>query len=500
MPSSKASKNKEDSTIVNYHVIGTSHFRCDSYKEVSTLIRETKPDGVIIELDPERLLRLTLDDATVRTAAITDPTVDAAGLIGDRWFGGDFLSAIETSKELDIPIFLGDEYPIETKQRFTNTLFDANSYSPKKLLAAMTSLFRPRLGRKIGRNSDILPVDVLSTFLEDPRKLLPLAATLVLPFLAVSFTIVLDANGANASSNDSLLLDNVLEILATSASLVVSFLASCKVYNNLIVDRDFVLTSNVQRAAATMALLKSNKLLRVRWTFSVNENEDGVATEQVLSPSSKHSSSKIPLFTLKNGLEKNAERNLNLFEPRWLKMVDRLLLSKTPEASSSKESFTIDSTSDRPTIGCVTCTNKFYSAINAANTTAAPNNGDPALFQEGRYADVIFRRRGRFGEVTSVTEGSRPSGARKVGVKMVGKEAFDLSSSKDENGRDRISVVRDGYLTASGLEAIDEDEIVIDTDVEDTPDEINIVVVVGLLHANGVLDCLSGTNTGNKDK
>ena len=450
-------------TTFHYHVIGTSHFKCDSHKEVSDLIRKEKPDGVVIELDPERLLRLTLDDATTRTRAMASTQADVETIIGERWFGGDFLSAIETSKEMDIPIFLGDEYPIETRQRFANTLLDAYSYRPDRLLGVMASFFRPREA-----GSEMLLVDVLGTFWEDPRKLLPLALTLSLPIVAVLLTILLeDATGKVSSSQ--------YEALATVLSLVASFVASCKVYNNLIVDRDDVLASNVRRAATTMALLKSKQLIRKRWTFTVEKNEDKDSPEDAILSES------IPLFTLKNPLEQNAVRNLNLFEPRWLKMIDRLLSKpthSTPDDSSAK---------DPKIIGCVTCTNKFYSAINAAS--------DPSLFQEGRYADVIFRRRGRFGELTNVVEGSRPSGARKVGARILGKEAFDLSSSRDENGDDCISVVKEGYLAASGLQPLEEDEEISHTNIENVPKEINIVVVVGLLHANGVLDCLSRSKT-----
>ena len=164
-------------------------------------------------------------------------------------------------------------------------------------------------------------------------------------------------------------------------------------------------------------------------------------------------------------------------------MIDRLLLSKPQEQEQHSKGeaeelaeFTSASTTtfrgEQRIIGCVTCTNKFYSAINVAE---AAKNNDPSSFIEGRYADVIFRRRGRFGELTSVTEGSRPSGARKIGAKIHGKESFDLSS----------------YLTASGLQPFNEDNSQIDIEAEAVPGEINIVVVVGLLHANGILEYLS---------
>ena len=463
-----------NTTIVNYYVIGTSHFRCNSYREVSALIKEIRPDGVVIELDPERLLRLTLDDAITATRNALLKTEDR---VGNRWFGGDFLSAIETSRQMDIPLFLGDEYPIETRQRFMDTLFDTDSYAADKLIIAIRSFFRPR---RINSNYD--SVDITGTFLEDPQKLLPLVATLSLPFLSVLFTLFLDVTGPKTSSH--------YETLASLLALLASYIASCKVYNNLIADRDVVLASNIQRAAKTITSLKCNQLIRKRWTFPVNGNEyEGALQQQSTEPDK----TAIPLFTLKNPLEQNAIRNLSLFEPRWLKMIDRLLLSemqqdsKNERADSDNQTSTPFSTNSR-VIGCVTCTNKFYSALNVADPSRTNNQ---SAFIEGRYADVIFRRNGRFGELTDVREGSRPSGARKVRAKIFGKEAFKLSSPKDENGSDQISVVPEGYLTASCLRPVAEDEVVDAIDVESTPDEIHIVVVVGLLHANGVLDRLS---------
>jgi pheromone shutdown protein TraB len=550
---------------INYYVIGTSHFSCNSYNEVSALINLVQPDACVIELDPERTLRLTLDHASTRIENT------------NRLFGADFLSAIETSKELDIPIFLGDESPIETRARLLS-LFDVDSYKSDKLLSTLVSLFRrSRHPNKDSKNknktedqSEILFVDVLGTFLDDPRKLLPLVTTLSLPVLALALTVIVDgstASGAAASAASivttevatTIVADTTtnsgffFEILPTILSLLISFVASCKVYNNLIADRDIVVASNAQRAAETIALLQSNQLIRKRWTFpayaSATNNgtyeEVVVAEEEVNDKSSTPSASAtIPLFTLKTPLEKNAVRNLNLFEPRWLKMIDRLPLSKQQQQSINNgeeasayvcvDAFTdtIDTTRtttinnnvrikdnnivEQQTIGCVTCENKFYSAVNIAE--AAEGNEKSLPFVEGRYADVIFRRLGRFGEVINVTEGNRPSGARKVSARIVGGESFELPSSKgNDRDDDRISVVPEGYLTATNLRPIinkdekifktdivsglstnnnsginnDKDNIGEYDDIETDDDEINIVVVVGLLHANGVLECLS---------
>jgi len=461
--------------IINYHVIGTSHFRCESYKEVSSLIHEVKPDGVVIELDPERTLKLTLDDAIKRQNI-------------DRWFGADFLSAIETCKSLDIPIFLGDEYPIETKTRFMDTLIDSNSYRPDNLLSAMTSLVVRRYHRQ---RHNILFVDVIGTFLDDPKKLLPIMSTLILPFLVFVVTTFIDksttiSSVTHASISSSAINININDLLITILSLISSFIVSCKVYNNLIADRDEVMASNAQRTAETIAMLKSNELIRKQWQFPVNVKEMNDENQPV-----KTATSMMALFTLKTPLERNDVRNLNLFEPRWLKMIDRV----QQQDQSTKENKPVGSGNDTAsscarTIGCVSCTNKFYSAVNIAATE------EPLSFTEGRYADVIFRRRGRFGEISSVREGTRPSGARKVSTNIIGKESFYLPSSKE------IFVASDGYLMASNLQPIDdghqEVNIISDSDREYNDvntvkggDIINIVIVCGLLHANGILEHLS---------
>ena len=113
---SNSNNNNKRSRRINYHICGTSHVRCNSYKEVSALINLVRPDATVIELDPERALRLTLDDAMLVAAADTSTRqvcVDDNDNVNDkslkkssleqikynRLFGADFLAAIEESKK-----------------------------------------------------------------------------------------------------------------------------------------------------------------------------------------------------------------------------------------------------------------------------------------------------------------------------------------------------------------------------------------------------------------
>jgi hypothetical protein len=394
---------------LKFIVIGTSHFRCKSAMEVTSLIEQVKPDGVVVELDPERVISLTKEGSTA-----------------EPLFGADFLAAIDTSRRMDIPLFVGDEYTKETKARLVSTALSPKTYGPGRL---MTS-FSPR--------SSSNSVDLIGTFVSDPLKLAPLAATIALPVFLFFATI-----------QDYRFDDGTADAL-TFLSIVLSFLATCKVFNILIADRDEILAASAINAASVISSLKKRETIRKRWTFIVDNDTDSETNE---NDSDKEQAT--PLFTLKTPLERGKIRTLNLFEPRWLNMIDSL--GKPP----SKSQF-----------GCVTCTNKFYSAVTI--------NG-----AEGRYADVIFNRKGTMATLTELTEESRPSGDRKVRASIEGGESFVV------NERD-LSVASKGYLVASNIVGGGDTYNPVESDGGfNKNEEIKIVVVVGLLHANGVIDRLS---------
>jgi hypothetical protein len=217
------------------------------------------------------------------------------------------------------------------------------------------------------------------------------------------------------------------------------------------------------RAAGVISSLKSKETIRARWTFTVNGNDAravGADFGDKRDDSGTQISRKIPLFTLKTPLEEGRIRNLNLFEPRWLKMIDDIT---SHETNDGKRSF-----------GCVTCTNKFYSAIQSDG-------------KEGRYADVVFRRKGMIANMIKLVEGTRPvSGDRKVNVQIEGEESFLVNENE-------LSISREGYLIAFNVHGDNgsiNDEEMEHAETLNCDADINIVVVVGLLHANGVIDRL----------
>lgn len=419
-----------DKEGAEFIVVGTSHYKCQSAQEVRAVIEEERPDAVLVELDPERVVRLT------KEYAMTSP---------DQDFGADFLSAIQVAQDLDIPLFLGDESTQATKARFINTLASPETYNPARLLAALFP------NKQQNEDKEPHQINVLQTFLQDPRKVMPLASSLALSLVLVTPLVCL-GQGVDSSSPQ----DSNAALLNVVFSVLFSLIISTKVFNTLIADRDDILALKSLQAAQVVQSLKRKETIRKTWRFTV----DGTTTikcDDNDRDDNNNQQSMIPLFTLKNPLKANGIRNLNLFEPRWLAMIDSL------------------AGQEDPCFGCVTCTNKFYSVVKGPDG------------QESRYADVIFQRQGRMAQMVQITEGLRPSGARKVNTQIKGEaNQFVLTSPND------VLVSPEGYLMAPRNQLLPaatmEGTTTAATRKED--ERVKVVVVVGLLHANGVLNLL----------
>ena len=426
------------SKSLEVYVCGTSHFKCNSPKEVTNLIEEIKPDGVVLELDPERVIRLTKQYAGFdqNGSNIGQYTTD------ELIYGADFAASIEIAQKLDIPLFLGDEYAQETKSRLIRDVFNVKKYSPRPLLNSIISGTESEED-----NAECVRINILQMFATDPDKLRPLLIAGFPPFLFAVIAFFFD-NGTQEGSGSLLVLETVV-------SIIVSFLAVSFLFNTVIVERDEILTASTLQASEILRSLKDNKSIRKKWSFAVKKKH-----EEDIEDTTLDNKESLPLFTLKTPLIKDGIRNLNLFEPRWLKMIDEVTRG-TPQL-------------DERIFGCVRCTNKFYSAISV--------NGE-----EGRFADIIFEKQGIYATIKELNEGHRPvSGDRRIHVKIEGREAFIV----DENN---LSVSSDGYMVAKQVvkpTVVDSDNFNYDT-LSSTSEEgressIRIVVVVGLLHANGV--------------
>ena len=349
--------------------------------------------------------------------------------------------SVNAAQQLDIPLFLGDEYAQETKNRIRQDLFNRNAYSPVALIESIISSIQGDDGTNSVR------MNILRTFAADPQKLIPLAISSSPPFLFASAIALFD-NGGSSIAYDGLSLPDTFE---TILSILVSSFAVSFLFNSVIKERDEILAESTIKASKVLRSLKDNISIRKRWKFTVQKHEE--------KDESNLSTDSLPLFTLKTPLIKDAIRNLNLFEPRWLKMIDEVIRDKS----------TLD---DDQVFGCVRCTNKFYSATSVKG-------------EEGRYADIILEKTGTLARIKELEEGERPSGDRKINVCIQGGDSFIVDESN-------LSVSNDGYMIASKIEPMDANGVYgVLSSQKETVESVRIVVVVGLLHGNGVIDLLS---------
>jgi len=305
--SSVLSKTSQSSPHVGYtanrsievYVIGTSHFRCKSADEVATLIESIHPDGVVVELDPERTIRLSklyagFNEDGMRVQTISSPN--------DLLYGADFMSAINTCTEMDIPLFLGDEYAQETSQRLLNRLFQVEAYSPIQLFRSLIAKLKQE--EKVG----ISHVDILQTFISDPQKITPLLITST-PSILLAVTALLFSNNQGGVAYQYDGLSSIINFAETFLSIAVSLMATSLLFNTVIVERDEILARKSMHAIDNIISLKQKKSVRKRWKFTV-QNAKSKESRGLGTINS------IPLFTLKTPLLKGAVRNLNLYEPR----------------------------------------------------------------------------------------------------------------------------------------------------------------------------------------
>lgn len=436
----------DDSKSLEVFVIGTSHFKCNSTNEVKTLIEQVQPDGVVVELDPERVLRLTK-----QYSGIDQHGKQHSDKADYLMYGADFVAAVDTCQQLDIPLFLGDEYAQETKQRLAQQLFNVKAYSPAPLLLSLFPNTKENDGHTRSR------INLLQTFMKDPQKLTPLIVTSSPPFLLASALAFFDGNavaddGTVGETMHQMTTSNSVEV---AFSILASFFASCLLFNTVIVERDSILAASTRRASKVLRSLKEQTSIRKRWKFTVNGKDENTDTMQ----QEQGNAANIPIFTLKTPLMNGAIRNLNLFEPRWLKMIDSIS-SPTDDTA--------------PQFGCVRCTNKFYSAISMSGA-------------EGRYVDVIFEQKATLARIVDLKEGKRPvSGDRRIVVRIQGGESFDVNSAN-------LSVTKDGYMVASNTNPKQTTESDSVSDKNGTH-SVRMVVVVGLLHGNGIVELLSENN------
>jgi hypothetical protein len=197
--------------------------------------------------------------------------------------------------------------------------------------------------------------------------------------------------------------------------------------------------------------LRSNQLLQRSFAFPTTAEAVDAAT----AAAPPRAADVLPFFPLRRPIGCGEERRLNLFEPRWLALMDELGGGSSVNLPGA-------------TLGVLHALNKCYYEADGA---------------EERRVDVVVGRVARRVRVDRCEEGTRPvTGRRRLVVHIVGEEEVEVdphSLRGDPGGFlvGRVSPLR--YEPDGRGEA------------EDGPrggeGGARVVCVVGLAHANGVL-------------
>ena len=380
-------------------VIGTAHTPSRRQREeVEALIAEVKPDAVLVELDAERL-----------EFAWNQP---------EEAYGGELAAAVRAARRIDAPVVLGDAcrpLPAVVEAR---PLFD---------LERTRRAWRLLVKKPVATGVSVERIDVAQALASDPRKALPL-------LFAASVGAVATAATAQATPIDAPVIEAAADAVAIASSIV-----SARVADVLLVARDDVLSENALRALDLGSRLRSSALERHRFRFGTDPAE----CRRRAAPFFGQNETR-PFLTLRSPLQVGERRRMNLFEPRWLALLDGV-------ADQNGGSL----------LGASLAT------IHAANRCYL-RDGD------GVDADVVVDPRGAcLAKIERVEESARPSGARRVAVWLRGVEAVRA---------EELATTNAGFLIGRTVvdSALDDDEA--------PGGAASVVAVVGLAHANPILE------------
>ena len=357
-------------------VIGTAHTPSRRQREeVEALIAEVKPDAVLVELDAERL--------------------EFAWQQPEEAYGGELAAAVRAARRIDAPVVLGDAcrpLPAVVEAR---PLFD---------LERTRRAWRLLVRKPVAVGVDVERIDVAQALASDPRKALPL-------LFAASVGAVATAATAQATPIDAPVIEAAADAVAIASSIV-----SARVADVLLVARDDVLSENALRALDLGSRLRSSALERHRFRFGTDPAECRSAAAPFFGQTETR-----PFLTLRSPLSVGERRRMNLFEPRWLALLDGV-------ADQNGGSLL----------------NASLATIHAANRCYL-RDGD------GVDADVVVDPRGAcVANIERVEESKRPSGARRVAVWLRGVEAVRAEGLATTNA---------GFLTGRvATDASDDDE------------------------------------------
>ena len=271
-------------------------------------------------------------------------------------------------------------------------------------------------------------VSFVAALAEDPGKLSPLAGPLALLALgAAAFVRDLAAPGGVhvepivhvASAWRPSWLDLALALVAA--------IATGRAAEVLLEDRDGVLARSAARASACCDGVRTGRLRRVSYGFTADSAATARAAKEA-GPAPRGT----PCFTLRAPLAAGETRRLNLFEPRWLSLMDGLATENGGELVGA-------------TLGCMLGVSRRYvsedwlrrtagnkrrtqggsirerrrttSNSNAEVARSNPAAGAPSGVAHRRSADIVIEPWMRLARVIRCEEGARAvTGARKLEV------------------------------------------------------------------------------------
>ena len=227
--------------------------------------------------------------------------------------------------------------------------------------------------------------------------------------------------------------------------------AFCPLVETVWMDRDDALVRHATNAARACAAVADGDARRVSFRFSA----DPVVTAERARAFTPRDANARPCFTLKRALARGETRRLNLWEPRWLALLDALADANGGRLVGAE-------------LGCLLGHTRHY---------YGDDDDDPSRRVASVVVDNAFAR----ARVVRVVEGERPrTKARKVEVWI---ERVD---EDDEIVRD-VEAHAAGYLLASVVPANEETVAPERVVVDDDESSVACVVVAGLTHVNGVV-------------
>ena len=416
-------------------VVGTNHNSASDAEKVTRVIEDVEPDVVVVELDFERMNSF-FESFFMQRRRIPKG-------------GGDFMNAVKsgttttttttTSKPPPI-VILGDVKMKEIPEMLLNK-----------------AMINPGFGG-------------LAYFLESFKGAFGVAPTASVVTMTLACTLV---------------DNNFIELLVLLYGVSV-------VSDVLLKDRDVILAENVIKGVDIAKRLRKKELLSKQFTFSSScsltnndDDDDDVCDEE-------KEDAALPVFTLKRPFENKDEiRRLNLFEPRWLAMLDEIANRNDGSLVGAK-------------LGVVLAQNRLYT----------PANFDK--IEKKRVASIIFDPFVQRAKVVAAKESTRPvTGARKVEVFIAldseinddfigdfreapGQRGYMLASKKLEKKTTTTSTSKESTTIGQSRRRRENDVIHDDDDVNDddakkkkTTPPIACVVVCGKLHVRGVVGRLS---------